>query len=151
MVSWGILSNKQIPVKKGTGHTFEYAITKFGKLLALLIETDFNTSKSAFDLLYSFLELYFNEESYSIDYFCKSYLKKCKKAGLFVDFIGYLRKNILYQSKYIANDNDLFTSMIFMTTSDNQLNKKLWKLWNESYNEMDYDLQELFLYHFDPF
>lgn len=147
LVSWQILSKRPIKMKTGTGDTFEYKITKFGQLLALLIDTEFNKSNMSFDALYSFLKVYFNQEPSSLDYFCKVYLNRCKESGLFEIFIEHLRKNMLYQNNYIENDNDLFTSMVFMTTFDKQLNVKLWKLWNESYNDLSYESQELFLYH----
>jgi hypothetical protein len=147
LVSWGILSVRQTSMEKGTGSTFEYKITRFGNLLALLIETNFNKNKSSYDSLYSFLESYFNHESYSIDYFCKVYLKKCKEKNVFETFIEYLRKNVLYHSKYIANENDLFTQMILQRTSHRHLNKMLWKLWGESFSELDHKIQHLFLYY----
>lgn len=65
LVDWRILIARQTNAEKGPGSTFEYKITKFGHLLALLIYTEFNNSKESFDALYSFLESYFNEESYS--------------------------------------------------------------------------------------
>lgn len=147
LVNWGILSARQTPIEKGTGSTFEYQLTRFGNLLALLIETDFNKNKCSYDSLYHFLESYFNDESYSIDYFCKAYLKKCKDTNVFETFIEYLKQNVLYQSKYIANENDLFTQMILQRTSNRRLNRLLWKLWMESFIELDHQIQHLFLYH----
>ncbi len=94
-----------------------------------------------------FLESYFDKETYSLDYFCNSYLKKCKEKGLFEIFIHFLIKNPLYQNKYIENENDLFTFMIFQRTSDKRINRNLWKLWMESFNELNLQVQKLLLYH----
>ncbi len=147
LVDWGILTKRQTIMEKGTGSTFEYQITKFGHFLALMIDVGFNRSKESFDKLYSFLESYFNDESYSLDRFCKSYLKKCKENSLFEIFIEYFRKNVIYQNIYIENERDLFIFMVFLRTSDKRLNKKLWKLWFEFFNELGQHSQELLIYH----
>jgi hypothetical protein len=113
-----------------------------------LIDTHISENKqNSFDVLYSFLESYFDRESYSLDYFCKIYLRKCKDKGIFEIFIDYLRKNLLYQNNYIENENDLFIHMVFLRTSDMQLNTKLWEIWIESFKELNQKIQELLLYH----
>ena len=147
LVNWKILTKRETTIETGPGSTFEYQITRFGNLLALLIETDFNKNKNTYDSLYSFLESHFNHESYSIDHFCKAYLKKCKDKDIFEIFIDYLRKNVLYQNKSIENENDLFTFMILQRTPDRRLNRNLWKLWLDSFNELDRQYQDLLLYH----
>lgn len=75
------------------------------------------------------------------------YLKKCKENNLFEIFIDYFRKNVIYQNKYIENEKDLFTFMVFLRTFDKKLDKKLWKLWLESFNELGRHSQELLIYH----
>jgi hypothetical protein len=147
LVSWQILSKRPTPMKTGPGNTDEYQITNFGHLLALLIDTEFNNNEKSFNTLYSYLESYFDDRIYSVYHFCKSYLKKCNDVHLFKVFIKYLKENILYKNNYIENDNDLFTSFIFMRTSDEKLNQRLWSLWYKAYTELDYGLQQLLLYH----
>jgi hypothetical protein len=134
-------------VNKGTGSTSEYKLTRFGHLLALLIETDFDDSKKSYNSLYSFLESYFNDGPYSLDCFCKIYLNKCKERDLFKAFIDYLRKNIIYENRYIENENDLFIHMVLSTTNDTRLNRRLWKLWDKSFKELKREIQTLFSYH----
>ena len=74
-------------------------------------------------------------------------MKKCKENGIFEICIDYLRKNVLYQNKFIENENELFTYMILQRTSDRRLNRKLWTLWLDSFNELDRQYQDLLLYH----
>ncbi len=145
LVSWKILIERETMVEKGKGSTFEYKLTRFGTLIALLIEMGFvNNKKNSFRALYEFLMSYINEESYSLDYFCKIYLRRIRDASIFNIFIEYLRKNIIYENKCIVNENDLFTYMILLRTTDKRLNRKLWKLWECSFNELNREIQTLF-------
>ncbi len=135
-------------VEKGKGSTFEYKLTRFGTLIALLIEIGFvNNKKNSFRALYEFLMSYINEESYSLDYFCKIYLRRIRDAPIFNIFIDFLRKNIIYENKCIVNENDLFSYMILLRTTDKRLNRKLWKLWDHSFNELNRENQILFTHH----
>jgi hypothetical protein len=147
LVSWGILLERETNTEKGIGSTFEYKLTRFGNMIALLIETGLAKNKHSHDMLYTLLASYFNEESYSLDIFCKIYLRRIKEKSLFYIFIDYLRKNIIYENRCIDNENDLFTFMVLFRTLDNKLNKKLWKLWKDSFNELYQEVQPLFLYH----
>jgi DNA-directed RNA polymerase subunit RPC12/RpoP len=148
LASWRILLERETSVEKGTGSTFEYQLTRFGNLIALLIETGFvNDGKNPYDLLYNFLVSYFDKEPYSLDHFCKIYLRKCKEKGLFDTYVDYLRKNIIYQNRHIDNVNDLFTFMVLFRTDDRRLNKKLWKLWQNSFKELNSKIHPLLLYH----
>lgn len=148
LVSWKILIERETRIEKGEGSSFEYKLTRFGTLIALLIETGFaNNKKNSFGSLYEFLISYFNEELYSLDHFCKIYFRRIRDASIFNIFIDYLRKNITYENKCIVNENDLFTYMILLRTSDKRLNRKLWKLWNNSFNELNREIQTLFSHH----
>ncbi len=148
LVSLKLLSERQTTMGKGSGYTFEYKPTKLGHLLALLVDVEFSEDKkSAHDQLYSFLENYFDEESSSVDLFCKIYLKKCKDEGLFEIFIDHLEKNLLHYGKHIQSQNDIFTHMALIHTNDKKINKRLLKLWHSSLESLDEETQNLFIYH----
>ncbi|HEY6536378.1 MAG TPA: hypothetical protein VIY08_11375 [Candidatus Nitrosocosmicus sp.] len=52
---------------KGTGTTFEYQLTRFGHLFALLIEIRIYNNGKHFESFYSLFKKHFEEEPSSID------------------------------------------------------------------------------------
>jgi hypothetical protein len=134
---WNLVSSRETVSEKGKAPTNEYRLTKFGNLIALIISTEFAEDKrEIYDKLYDYLESHFKDKSYSLDEFCIKYFRKCKEVNLFGEFIDYLRNSLVYNNDYISNDNDLFTHMILLRTDDKRINRKLWKLWKKSFNEL---------------
>ena len=148
LTNWNLLESRKTKSKKGNSTTLEYGLTEFGHLMLLLIETDFADNKEKkYNELYKFLETYFLDNSYFLNIFCMKYFKKCKDLNLFGELVDYLKSSFAYNYDNIENDNDLFTNMIILRTSDRKTNKILWKLWRESFDELDRECKGLFLHH----
>ena len=146
--SWNLISSRKTIGQKGNVSTYEFKLTNFGNLLALLIETEFAEHKEkAYDQLYQYLQSYFMNQSYSLDEFCISYFEKSKDSKLFGLFVEHLRKNLIYHNYYVSNDNDLFTQSILLTTDIKAINKKLWKLWKKSFDELAPENMRLLQHH----
>jgi hypothetical protein len=135
--AWQLLESKKTKISKGTLETLEYKVTDFGNLIALIINLEYDQSTSKYDRLYQYLLSYFTHESYSLDEFCIRYLHKVKESNLFESFATNIKKNLIYNNEAIRNEHDLFTFMILLRTGNEQTDKALWKLWEESLSELD--------------
>ncbi|CAN5865529.1 hypothetical protein BH23THE1_BH23THE1_13580 [soil metagenome] len=148
LVSLKILTERPTKMEKGNGYTLEFKLTKLGNLVALIINTEFTADKGAsYDMLYSHLESHFDDQPSTIDVFCKIYLKKCKDNGFFEIFVDSLRRNLLHLTKYVESENDIFTQMILLRTNNKRINKKLWSLWKQSFDELDQNIQFFLMKH----
>ena len=137
LTSWNLLESRETDKEKGSGKTFEYKLTDFGRLIALVIDIDYDMSKNKYDILYQYLLSYFTHESYSLDEFCIRYFEKCKAANLFEPFARNIKKDLIYYNEVIHNEHDFFTYMILLRTGDIQIDEALWKMWKESLSELD--------------
>jgi hypothetical protein len=112
----------------------EYHISKPGKYIALVAKTqiDEQDSQATNDLIYQHWKVGFEDESFSLDLFCKSYFKSCLESNVLKDFIKCYVDYILEQSDLLRY-TELFSQMIFYRFYGNESNnKKLWEFWKNS-------------------
>ncbi len=109
----------------------EYHISKPGKYIALVAKTliDGTDSQATNDLIYQNWKVGFEDESFSLDLFCKSYFKYCTESNLLKEFTKCYVNYILEQPDLISY-TELFSQMIFYRfDNDKSNNKNLWEFW----------------------
>jgi hypothetical protein len=140
---------ESIPSKsKKNVETNTYQLSKFGQIIALLIDSLLSENKQdKFNKLFDYWKIYLSSYSSSLDLFCLSYLDKCKESGLFDEFAEFFVNNLVYDNQNIQDINDLFTQMILVKFNDKQKDAVLFDIWKKSYNKLDEQTQQLFSYH----
>jgi hypothetical protein len=112
----------------------EYHISKQGKNFALVAKyhLDGLDDKTATDLIYNTWKVGFEDESFSLDLFCKAYFKSCLELNLFKDFIKWFVDYITEQTDFISYTK-LFSQLVFYRYNSNESNnKKLWEFWKSA-------------------
>jgi hypothetical protein len=140
--------------KKGTGLVPLYRQTKFGNLIAWIIESfDPTKSKSAVAEIYSILassiyKIHKSSPSYTIFY--SKFFNKCMKMGVFDYVVNQMRLMIsanlpLINIEKIDSDSDNVNVYFNPTYIENNLH--LLEIWIETIKELDPSIRRLVLYH----
>src|SRR5205085_10839982 len=140
--------------KKGTGLVPLYRQTKFGNLIAWIIESfDPTKSKSAVAEIYSILassiyKIHKSSPSYTIFY--SKFFNKCMKMGVFDYVVNQMRSMIsanlpLINIEKIDSDSDNVNVYFNPTYIENNLH--LLEIWIETIKELDSSIRRLVLYH----
>jgi hypothetical protein len=146
------LPSRPVSAEKA-GSTLEFQLTPLGKLIALLVEMDFEENKET--VMNSFVEFFYSyclgADINSVNLFCRHYFIACLNEKIFHLLFDHLKEYLLYQHSHIYTINDIFTLIILSRTSDDETNKRLWKLWEYSFSRLNEQMQNLFLHHLKLF
>jgi hypothetical protein len=101
--------------QKGTGQTPVYAYTRYGYVLASIIESfDPKSRDKANNEIYNWFEIVFRLDEYSpsVIIFYAHFFKKCKEKGQF-EYIVSLFRSILRSTTWLTNPFDLFNAISY--------------------------------------
>ena len=109
LITWNILETNTTKSTKD-GKAREFKISPFGKILSPIMETILSANKdTSYNKLFDSWKSHLSEYHSSLDIFCMEYLDKCKKEGLFEEFVEYYIKSFKYGKDYgIRNINDSY-------------------------------------------
>ncbi|MGD1838151.1 MAG: hypothetical protein ACPKPY_08855 [Nitrososphaeraceae archaeon] len=150
------LTEKELTVSKkvkqtfGSGLTNEYMLSDFGYFVHLLLEYDTikeESRNSDVEKLYDFMQEHFRKEPYStIDVFAAEFFKKLKDNKLFEMYVKAFLRNLEVVPD-IENYNDFSMQILFIPLYNNELTKKIYKLWKDSLAIFENDEEkDIFLY-----
>jgi len=132
---FGLVVVNQTPSEKNKNLMVDgYRTSKQGKNFALAAKyhMDDLDDKTATDLIYDTWKVGFEDESFSLDLFCKSYFKSCLDLSLFKDLIKLFVDYITEQTDFLSY-TELFTRLIFYRYKNNESNnKRLWEFWKSA-------------------
>jgi hypothetical protein len=135
--------------QKGTGETPVYGFTRYGYVLAWIIESfDPKSRDKANNEIYKWLEIIYkvNQYSPSTIVFCALFFKKCKEKGLF-EYIVSLFRNVLVSNIYLRNRFELFNEVLVRIFNYPGSTDPFHVTLNETLDELDVSTRELFLYY----
>ncbi|MGB6534258.1 MAG: hypothetical protein WBF33_39775 [Candidatus Nitrosopolaris sp.] len=135
--------------QKGTGQTPVYAYTRYGYVLASIIESfDPKSRDKANNEIYNWFEIVFRLDEYSpsVIIFYAHFFKKCKEKGQF-EYIVSLFRSILRSTTWLTNPFDLFNEVLFRIFNYPTTTDPFHTTLNETLDELDVNTKELFLYY----
>lgn len=152
MVSWKLLSYRNVKDIDDTNLITEYRLTEYGKFFAQLIEIERNKIISnRHEYIISHLETCLSSSNIynnSITKFCIIYFKECRENKLIEKLVDYFKKRFMeFDQEPIAfNFNDFLTFAILPHIPYEKNNKELLTFWKKSVDQLsEYD-RCLFLY-----
>lgn len=155
MVSWKLLSCRNVKNFNENNLISEYRITDYGKFFALLIEFENNRKISnKHEQIILFLESYLDSSTdddnntNSVSKFCIIYFKKCRENQLIEKLVKYIKRRFMeFEQEPIAfNFNDFLLYAIIPNVPYEEKNKELWILWKDSIFQLPTDYRNLFLF-----
>lgn len=140
---WGLVGSKKVLGSTGI-QTKLYSLTKFGHVIALLIEVDKTSNKKMiYDNLFSVMETYFKDETSYLDQFCLFFLAKCKEENVFAQHVDFYKNAILYGPGF-SSGRDFFTKMILLRPPRHLA--KIKKIWNDCFSLLSESEKPIFMY-----
>jgi hypothetical protein len=135
--------------QKGTGETPVYAYTRYGYVLAWIIESFSPECRDkANNEIYNWFEIIFRVDEYSPSFtiFYANFFKRCKEKGQFESIVSLFR-SILRSTTWLTNPFDLFNEVLFRIFNYPANTDPFHFTLNETLNELDVNTKELFLYY----
>jgi hypothetical protein len=145
----GLVKQGKTKQQKGTGQIPVYACTRYGYVLAWIIESfDPKSRDKANNEIYNWFEIIFRVDEYSpsVIIFYAHFFKKCKEKGRF-EYIVSAFRSILRSTTWLTNPFDLFNELLFRIFNYPTTTDPFHTTLNETIDELDVDTKELFLYY----
>jgi hypothetical protein len=149
LIKLGYLESDTAPAEKGLGNVRICKSTGEAELTQCIIESiDPNKRQKAYDTAYNILQTTFNIDQSSLAIFDSKLYKKYKDRGLFGEFVVDRLRESFETTPETRNTRQLrYTSLVIFHTNDPEKNMLSLSLWEETFSEINSQIQELMLYN----